>query len=246
METVTCYICNNMTTDFCTNMFELKSQHSNTRICEYLKKFLGNFESLRNADSELNCACSDCLNRIDEYDWACVMSARFEQELIETLLNAERAQSNKAAETKKNDVDCKQKSANEYCVQLSDTEETFRSLESDKKLDSDVETNNDRSIDDGNDDPDFWGDSIGAEDDSEDVECSTKHNTETKAQESESMPKKQRKQDLTMEKRYQLLAKQSEYQFNCTKCGETFSLKTQLHVTFVLFLKFIDFTFSLL
>lgn len=251
METMTCYICNNLTTDFCTNLYQLESQHSNTRICKYLTKFLGGFETQRDMNSDLNCACSDCLNRIDEYDWVCVMSTRFEQELTEILLNTERLHSNKAAETIKTDIDCeaqqneglKQRSANDYGVQSIVPEETLRG-ESGKKFDSDVETNDAGSNDDGNNDPDFMMNSVSGEDDSEDIECKIiRQNTETTTQESKAMSKSHRKQELPMKKRYQLLAKQSEYQFNCTKCGETFSLKTQLQVNCVAFFTLVIFLY---
>ncbi|XP_055305990.1 zinc finger protein draculin-like [Sitodiplosis mosellana] len=88
---VICYVCNEQTDNWRRNFTELKSQHSNTPIVDLLKRFLDDFESQRNIESESNCICAKCLNRIDDYDCMCVLCAERETELKELLWATEKS-----------------------------------------------------------------------------------------------------------------------------------------------------------
>lgn len=74
---------------YCKNIFKLSSKYSETPICDFIVKFLGK-ETNRLCDEE-NVVCSDCLTKIDEYDWACLTVERVERELRATLLQTEAA-----------------------------------------------------------------------------------------------------------------------------------------------------------
>lgn len=90
MEVIFCFFCNEQTDDWRRNFIELKSQHSNTPIVDFLKRFLNDFESRRNIENESNCICSKCLDRIDDYDWMCVSCTEKENELKELLMATEK------------------------------------------------------------------------------------------------------------------------------------------------------------
>lgn len=55
-----CFICNTQSDDGL-KLNKVKSQHTDTRIIDLLKKILGDFKTKRTIDSEENCICSDCL-----------------------------------------------------------------------------------------------------------------------------------------------------------------------------------------
>lgn len=71
-----CYVCNQESHDWRRNFTEIKSQHTQTSISEFIRKFLGDSGSLRDIDNESNCICVECLLEIDEYD-------RLTQQVIE-------------------------------------------------------------------------------------------------------------------------------------------------------------------
>lgn len=84
-----CHICNTKTEDWQNNVYQLKSQHSTTLIIEFIQKLIGDFASHRTIEKDEDIICDQCLNKIEEYDWTCVMAERFEKELRELLLKTE-------------------------------------------------------------------------------------------------------------------------------------------------------------
>jgi hypothetical protein len=75
---------------YCKNIYKLSSKHTETPICDFIVKFLGKELSrvVTNEDEE-NIVCTDCLNKIDEYDLACMTVERVERELRAALLLTE-------------------------------------------------------------------------------------------------------------------------------------------------------------
>lgn len=94
MDPQNCYICNVTSVFYSRNLFKTKSKYSETRICEFIRKFLGNYPSGRECVTSNNrenehCVCIDCLNKIDEYDLAVMTTKRVERELRDILLHTE-------------------------------------------------------------------------------------------------------------------------------------------------------------
>lgn len=86
---IKCYVCNIKTDDWRSNLIGLKSQHSDTLVTDFIKRFLGDFKSMRSINDEENCICSECLNKIEEYDWTCLLAKRYEKEMYEVLVQTE-------------------------------------------------------------------------------------------------------------------------------------------------------------
>ncbi|XP_055305979.1 zinc finger protein 271-like [Sitodiplosis mosellana] len=95
---VICYVCNEQTDDWRRNFTELKSQHSNTPIVDFLKRFLDDFVSQRNIESESNCICAKCLDRIDDYDWVWISCTEKEKVLKELLWTTEKSHMSRKTE----------------------------------------------------------------------------------------------------------------------------------------------------
>lgn len=94
MDPQNCYICNETSVFYSRNLFKTKSKYSETRICEFIRKLLDNYPSEREYTSisigeNEHCVCIECLNKIDEYDLACMTVKRVEKELRDTLLHTE-------------------------------------------------------------------------------------------------------------------------------------------------------------
>lgn len=93
MDPQNCYICNTTSVFYSRNLFKTKSKYSETRICEFIRKFLGNYPSERelisNSNENEHCVCIECLNKIDEYDLATMTAKRMESELRDILLHTE-------------------------------------------------------------------------------------------------------------------------------------------------------------
>lgn len=87
MEPQNCYICDNSSMFYCKNIFKISSKHSETLISEFIVRFLGK-ETNRLCDED-NIVCSECLDKIDEYDLACMTVERVERELRAALLHTE-------------------------------------------------------------------------------------------------------------------------------------------------------------
>lgn len=94
MDPHNCYICNATSVFYSRNLFKTKSKYSETRICEFIRNFLGNYPSERecvsmNTSENEHCVCIECLDKIDEYDLAMMTAKRVERELRDLLLHTE-------------------------------------------------------------------------------------------------------------------------------------------------------------
>lgn len=94
MDPENCYICNATSVFYSRSLFKTKSKYSKTRICEFVRKFLGDYPSERecvavNGSENEHCVCIECLNKIDEYDLAIMTAKRVERELRDILLHTE-------------------------------------------------------------------------------------------------------------------------------------------------------------
>lgn len=98
MTTNLCFICNVRTDDWL-KLNEIKSQHTNTRIIDLLKKILGDCDIKRPIDSEINCICSDCLNRIDEYEFLNITLKKHEKQLYDIFQKTETFYLDKSTES---------------------------------------------------------------------------------------------------------------------------------------------------
>lgn len=82
----TCFICNTASSESFVNMYEIVSLHSNTPVYDFVWKFLDDKPSVRDdsidaANANWSSLCNKCLNKINEYDSACVAAAKIEEEL---------------------------------------------------------------------------------------------------------------------------------------------------------------------
>lgn len=84
-----CYVCNIESSNCRRNFAEIKSQHTQTPVSQFIRKFLGDFESLRNIADDSNCICDECLRQIDEHDWMCQQVIEQETKLRDLLLATE-------------------------------------------------------------------------------------------------------------------------------------------------------------
>lgn len=100
MDPQVCYICAITSVFYSRNLFKTKSKYSETRIYDFICKFLGKIPSERlrqrrqqssDSPNEGNdeCVCIECLGKIDEYDLATITAQRVESELRGLLLHAE-------------------------------------------------------------------------------------------------------------------------------------------------------------
>lgn len=98
MDPQVCYICAMTSVFYSRNLFKTKSKHSETRIYDFICKFLGKIPSVRQRQRQSSsstivdnddCVCVECLGKIDEYDLATITSQRVESELRGLLLHAE-------------------------------------------------------------------------------------------------------------------------------------------------------------
>lgn len=88
MDPKICFICNCVCVNYNKNLFEIKSKYSETRISDFVVKILGDFPFKREYSVECddNLVCNDCLNKVNEYDLACLTTKRVENELRELLV----------------------------------------------------------------------------------------------------------------------------------------------------------------
>lgn len=89
MSSNICYVCDKQT-DWRNNFSKIKTQHSKTAIVELLEKFLGNFKTKRDLKNKSNRICIECITKIDEYDWTCVLMLNREKEIRKILLRTEK------------------------------------------------------------------------------------------------------------------------------------------------------------
>lgn len=92
-ETITmnviCYICNKQSIVWHQNFTKLKSQYTNTPICEFIKPFLADFDSVRNIDDASNHICIECWQQMNDYDWMKQQTIEREANLRHLLLSTE-------------------------------------------------------------------------------------------------------------------------------------------------------------
>lgn len=89
-----CFICNTTSSEFFVSLYETLSAHSQTQIFDFVWKFLDDQPTVRDdsidgANSNWSLVCSRCLNKINQYDFACVTATRLEQELRDELSQTE-------------------------------------------------------------------------------------------------------------------------------------------------------------
>lgn len=86
-----CFICDEVTNNYCNNIFQQHTKHSETMIYKFLEKFLTNigetFENKLNYDENRNIICQKCLLKLDEYDSATLSAQRIEYELTQLLIH---------------------------------------------------------------------------------------------------------------------------------------------------------------
>lgn len=91
----TCYICNCVKDRQYGTLYETRSKHSEIRISDFIQRILGDVETQRKIDSENeynpNYVCNDCVEKIDEYDLACVTAERVENVLRTMILQSQQA-----------------------------------------------------------------------------------------------------------------------------------------------------------
>lgn len=82
-----CIVCNSAFKLCDRNIGDLRSQHSETRLCDLIQRCLGTTRLHRNINDESNhlCICYDCINKFNEYDLACVTAERVGFELQQLL-----------------------------------------------------------------------------------------------------------------------------------------------------------------
>lgn len=140
-----CYLCNGKVVDWPCNLSEKTSQHSKTRLCIFLKNFLGDFQSSRSIDDETNCICVTCSNRIDEYDWLCEMVKQKEQELRDILLGTELFYVNRSSDENSN-TEPVIKHKHDVLLSLSPETAENISLDFDEKHIEEIEINDDIDV----------------------------------------------------------------------------------------------------
>lgn len=96
-EIRTCFICNNKSNTYTEEISTMKSQYSETRICDLIERCLGGNRIHRRFDDEpsQSIICGDCLLKINEYDLACVTAERVGHELQQMLLHTDSIYVNK-------------------------------------------------------------------------------------------------------------------------------------------------------
>lgn len=86
MDELTCFICGIKTVFYLRNVAKKKSKHSETTILEFLRILCGDDEF---TFCEQNIICMVCMEKINDYDAACLIKERIEREFRETLNRSE-------------------------------------------------------------------------------------------------------------------------------------------------------------
>ncbi|XP_055298202.1 uncharacterized protein LOC129566153 [Sitodiplosis mosellana] len=89
-----CFICNTATSESFVSLYRTMSMHSNTKIYDFVWQFLNDQPSVRDssaaaANSNWSLVCAECLDMINEYDYARVTAAKFENCLRDKLSRTE-------------------------------------------------------------------------------------------------------------------------------------------------------------
>lgn len=80
MESNNCYICNTISVFYNRDLFNTRSKHSKTRICDFICEFNGEM-LLEEIVWDNLIVCIECLGKIDEYDLANLTAKRIANEL---------------------------------------------------------------------------------------------------------------------------------------------------------------------
>lgn len=89
MDDLPCSLCNNKTVFYLRNFAKLKSKHSKTPVHIFLRIICGDDDFIssasavvddENSDSEQYTICVECMQKIDDYDAACITKERIERE----------------------------------------------------------------------------------------------------------------------------------------------------------------------
>lgn len=94
MDPQMCYICSTQTNSYSRDLFKTKSKYSETRICDFIQRFVSADSSEKmcltiTSGNNEDFVCIECLNKIDEYDLATTTAKRVETELRILLLRRE-------------------------------------------------------------------------------------------------------------------------------------------------------------
>lgn len=89
-----CFICNTTSSESFVSLYDTVSEHSKTQIFDFVWKFLDDQPTVRDdsidgANSNWSLVCARCLNKINQYDLACMTATRLEQELRDELAQTE-------------------------------------------------------------------------------------------------------------------------------------------------------------
>lgn len=89
-----CFICNTTASESFVNIYETVSRRSLTLICDFVWRFLNDTPSVRedvsdSARSKWSLICKRCLDKINEYDLACVTASQLEEEIRYELSSTE-------------------------------------------------------------------------------------------------------------------------------------------------------------
>lgn len=90
-----CFICNSVSSQYTRLNETTVSEHSKTPLNDFVCQFSDNKPSIRNETrSNSRLLCEKCIDKINEYDFACLKSARLEEELRHDLLRTEATYAN--------------------------------------------------------------------------------------------------------------------------------------------------------
>lgn len=101
-----CYMCNQNGKSIQHNLCQLRSNHSDQKIVELIKRIINGQFPYRNLDDEANVICNECLVDILRYDLMCLEVKKQEEKLCALLL---------ATETAICDVEIKDEPSSDLC-----------------------------------------------------------------------------------------------------------------------------------
>lgn len=84
-----CYVCNKQSTVWFRNFTELKTQYTDTPICDIIKSFSADFDFIGKIDDESNHICVECWKQINDYDLLRQLTKWRENKLRNSLMSTE-------------------------------------------------------------------------------------------------------------------------------------------------------------
>lgn len=101
MEELRCFICTNKTVLYMRNINKIKSKHSELSLHDCLKIICGDDElmppsekSEEDAECKESVICLECIEKINDYDAACIIKERIEREFRVSLQRSREVQRN--------------------------------------------------------------------------------------------------------------------------------------------------------